>query len=132
MTPHGDLWIAGGTFDLENPMQSTELLEVDHKNHPDHWDHGPDLPEPSQGGCLININQCETAYIGGRTGSSSTEDRIFIYNWHEKLWTQGPTLNTARSNHECILLKDPEGERWKIVIAGEICISLNNASFGTF
>ena len=71
ITPQGDFWIAGGTPDYQPPgtpggdaMDSTEMIVFDPNHPPDHWHKGPSLPEPLYGGCLVNINDCETAYIG--------------------------------------------------------------------
>ena len=70
---------------------------------------------------LVNINNCETAYIGGYSSNSTTQSSsIHIYNWNTEEWRDGPDLNMPRDGHRCIKIKNPEGERWTVIIAGKI------------
>ena len=70
---------------------------------------------------LVNINNCETAYIGGYSSNSSAQSSaIHIYNWNTEEWRGGPDLNMPRDGHRCIKIKNPEGERWTVIIAGKI------------
>lgn len=121
----GDFWIVGGTTDLQNyeTLDTTELIHFDTKtDSPDHWDDGPVLPEPLFGTCLVNINDCETAVIGGIRATPPTfeaSNQIYIYNWNTKLWATSPaTLNVNRGSHECSKILNPAGDRWTVIIAG--------------
>jgi len=123
ITPHGDFWIAGGNPEFpvmpDKAIDSTEIIPFDPKHVPDHWHDGPALPEPLYGGCLVNINDCETAYIGGYSSNiSSQSSAIHIYNWNTDEWRAGPNLNVPRDGHECVKIKNPLGERWTVIIAG--------------
>ena len=96
---------------------TTEIIEFDPHQPPTHWDQGPFLPEPLIGPCLVNINEQETAVIGGSAGGQA-KTSIHVYNWHSKLWRMGPGLNLARSAHACVKIKNPVGDRWTVIISG--------------
>lgn len=74
----GSMMIAGGAN-----IPDTEILV---KNHG--WKLTSPLPENRAFGCMLAINECEVAYIGGISQGFAVEatTSIFIYNCETKEW----------------------------------------------
>ena len=77
--------IAGGAETVE-----TEVLVKHHG-----WKAGEPLPEiRNDGGCMLAINDCEVAFIGGGDSTGVPSNSIFIYNCKTKQWrTHDATLS---------------------------------------
>ena len=128
----GSLMIAGGWIEPD-----IEILDMHHG-----WKFGTAMPEARVAGCMLAINDCEVAYIGGASFlTQNGTSTIFIYNCETKEWrTASETLSKApmvimaikiintfhvfvamnRYFHKCVLLKNPEGDRPTVVIFGGI------------
>ena len=81
----GSMMIAGGAETVE-----TEVLVKHHG-----WKAGDPLPEiRNDGGCMLAINDCEVAFIGGDDSTGMPSNSIFIYNCKSKQWrTHDATLS---------------------------------------
>lgn len=62
------------------------------------WDElNTEMPNERSGHCMVQINDCEVAFIGGSSESISTTttigalDTVDIYNFVENTWRAGPT-----------------------------------------
>jgi hypothetical protein len=49
-----------------------------------------DMPNERFDHCMVQINDCEIALIGGETSGGSS-DSIDIYNFKTNTWREGPT-----------------------------------------
>ena len=134
----GTMMIAGGAN-----KPDTEILVRNHG-----WKLGSPLPENKVLGCMLAINECEVAYIGGLAQDSVATTSIFIYNCKTKDWRIAEEtlsivmllmtrkiffvskvisfLDTPRADHACTLLKNPEGDRPTVVIFGGRLFSNSN------
>ena len=105
----GSLMIAGGSIEPE-----IEILDMHHG-----WKIGAPMPESRILGCMLTINNCEVAYIGGANSTANSTNTILIYNCETKEWRQAAeTLSTPRVYHQCVLLKNPMGDRPTVVVFG--------------
>lgn len=94
-------------------LDTSELLTEDRM-----WLEGPDLPEPVIRHCLVQINDCEVALIGGhRFDQGSYSNRIDIYNFETRSWRLGPSLIRGRVEHVCARIRDVRTHNQLVVIA---------------
>ena len=51
------------------------------------WKSGSPMPEARIAGCMLAINECEVAFIGGlETATNTASNSIFIYNCETEEW----------------------------------------------
>lgn len=108
-------WISGGEGPTggggSTELKSSELLMWYGK-----WEEGPNLPLAYDGHCAIQTNECETAVLGGRSGTNEL-DYIFIYNWEDERWKAGPRLEVDRAFFQCARIRDPNSGHLLVVSA---------------
>ncbi len=89
------------------------------------WNFLENLPLPSLGGCIVQLNSSTIFYIGGIYYNSMKEEyyppnTTFFYNILVDKWTLGPPVNIGRQALSCGILKwkNPESNQMeKVVVA---------------
>jgi len=121
VSPDGkQLWLTGGKpqsdhldphFSRASPLISVVLSEHNV------FEKGPVLPVTVTAHCATNINECESAIIGGES-KAGEGNRIFTYNWKTDVWREGPRIKNDNplGQFDCDLIKDPETHHPVVVI----------------
>ena len=104
-------WILGGSIDRGINTDSTEFIIQGQTNGVP----GPKLPYPLFQMCAVKLSESQIFVIGGSSGGAKAE--VWIYNPQNGFArTQGPSMNTPRSDHSCSIMSD--GNKKLIVVAG--------------
>ncbi len=94
-------WVTGGLTDSEaaavSVTESTHFLDEDLQ-----WSEGPPLRNPRYGHCMVQIDDCKVAVIGGSAdivtaiSRNPPEHVIDVYNLGKGKWEPGPESVTRR------------------------------------
>ena len=102
-----------------------ETLDVQTEIYTDnnYWTEGPKLRSPVKYHCTVQINECETAIVGGQRDYTDGDENGFrhidIYNWNTETWRTGPTLVSDHELTSCALIHDPQTMHPVVVVMGE-------------
>jgi len=111
------LWITGGLtpnpdFPVDITLSSTEFVSL---RYPNVNQFGPELPVPTWGHCIVQLNESSAMLIGGRPLGKST----YIIDFATEKWTEGPPMDYDRYLHQCATFKSMNhGDREVIVAVG--------------
>ena len=91
------LWVTGGLDDKFNDLASTEIVDI--LANPPTVVPGPELPEPMNGHCIVQLNQSTVFFMGGEQSK-----KTFFFDASTLTWTNGPDMNHDRWNFGCGLM----------------------------
>lgn len=111
-------WLAGGANDPNKEIHSRRSIIFTKNNY---WAEGPETPNNFVYGCGVNINDNETAIIGGHYDGESNdmeaEEEIFIYNWNTDTWREVPMYLPRSFDYPgCTLIDSPHVTNNPVVI----------------
>ncbi len=67
---------------------------------------GPLLPLPRTHSCFTKINDSHAIIAGGRYRDPLYHQATLFFNIQDRVWSEGPSINQARSTRYCVLLQD--------------------------
>ena len=106
-------WILGGSIDRGINTDSTEFIIQGQTNGVP----GPKLPYPLFQMCAVKLSESQIFVIGGSSSGFRNKTEVWIYNPQNGFArTQGPSMNTPRSDHSCSIMRD--GNKKLIVVVG--------------
>jgi len=107
--PNGDMWVTGGYDQINQALDSTDIVKPDLRVIP-----GPDLPGRNHDHCMVQWNVTHTMLIGGI--DSPTE--YWFYDWSKGNWTLGGSLLFTSTLNGCTKVQGEDGD--KVYVMGGI------------